>query len=259
MKPESLSALKRLVLLALCLLPLAGAAEDLKFYDVEIIIFRNDKVPRSAELSLPYPAPTPTAGTLDLSDPNQAQAISAAGFSVLPPEEHRLADQAQTIKRSSRYELLLHQAWRQPGLDREQAIPVRIKAGRLFSKKYSSIDQFSQLANPSAGVSVAGFHELEGLVKVTLSRYLHTHSDLVLRKPSGAVMLASQQAADGSESLIGQQLINYSMNEQRRMRSNRLHYLDHPQFGMLVLITPYQAEDESPEDQAQPAEPEQSE
>ena len=106
---------------------------------------------------------------------------------------------------------------------------------------------------------MTGFYELEGLITVSLSRYLHTHGDLVLRKPSGAVMLASQQAADGSEPLIGQQLINYSMNEQRRMRSTRLHYLDHPQFGMLALITPYEAGEESTEAQTEPAEAAQGE
>ena len=35
-------------------------------------------------------------------------------------------------------------------------------------------------------------------------------------------------------------LINYPLKEKRRMRSKRLHYLDHPEYGMLVLITPYQ-------------------
>ena len=36
-------------------------------------------------------------------------------------------------------------------------------------------------------------------------------------------------------------LNNHSLKERRRMRSNVLHYLDSPEFSMLVLITPYEA------------------
>ena len=35
-------------------------------------------------------------------------------------------------------------------------------------------------------------------------------------------------------------LNNHPLKEQRRMRSNRLHYLDNPEFSMLILITPYE-------------------
>jgi hypothetical protein len=54
-------------------------------------------------------------------------------------------------------------------------------------------------------------------------------------------------------------LLNYGLNEKRRMRSKKLHYLDSPQFGMLVLITPYQAPEaapaEDPVNSASPAKP----
>ena len=31
------------------------------------------------------------------------------------------------------------------------------------------------------------------------------------------------------------------IDESRRMRSNELHYLDHPLFGMIIKVTPYEA------------------
>ena len=46
--------------------------------------------------------------------------------------------------------------------------------------------------------------------------------------------------------LGGHLLLNYALNEQRRMRSRKLHYLDHPEFGMLILITPYEAQQAEP-------------
>ena len=36
-------------------------------------------------------------------------------------------------------------------------------------------------------------------------------------------------------------LNNHSLKERRRMRSKKLHYLDSPEFSMLILITPYEA------------------
>ncbi|MGB5299133.1 MAG: CsiV family protein, partial [Thiogranum sp.] len=34
------------------------------------------------------------------------------------------------------------------------------------------------------------------------------------------------------------------LRQQRRMRSKELHYFDHPRFGVIALITPYQPEPE---------------
>jgi len=46
------------------------------------------------------------------------------------------------------------------------------------------------------------------------------------------------------ETIYGNRLLNYGLNEKRRMRSKKSHYLDHPEFGMLVLITPCEAPEE---------------
>ena len=64
---------------------------------------------------------------------------------------------------------------------------------------------------------------LEGSFGVTLGRYLHFEARLLLRlAPDTTALLA----------------------EKRRMRSEELHYLDHPAFGLLVYATPV----ELPED-----------
>lgn len=55
-----------------------------------------------------------------------------------------------------------------------------------------------------------------GTVTVSLGRYLHVDLDLIYQDDSGRFRFTSH----------------------RRMRSNEIHYLDHPMFGVLVLITP---------------------
>ncbi len=47
-----------------------------------------------------------------------------------------------------------------------------------------------------------------------------------------------------SEKVYIQKLFNYPMQQSRRMRSKELHYFDHPLFGLLIMITPYEKENE---------------
>ena len=89
-----------------------------------------------------------------------------------------------------------------------------------------------------------GLYELEGKITVALSRYLHTHTDLVLRRPRlSADSLPNNAAQDrylAAYAADTRILNNHSLKERRRMRSRNLHYLDNPEFSLLVLITPYE-------------------
>jgi len=274
--------------LGLLLSPLAWAqetppADPVKYYDVEIVIFRNVNVPRGYEYNLPTPLTRRPPTSLDLFDPSSIDKAAGFGFTPLMAEELRLQGIVQSITRSSRYGLLLHTGWRQPGLEEGQSLPVWIRGGELFDGTYQSIDQVmvkpaaaqqdaDSPANPASILSdanpsqpltpitpafeqVVGLYELEGQITIVLSRYLHTHANLVFRKPaSQAPRSGKADAAELQSASLGTQrnlLFNYALNEKRRMRSKRLHYLDHPEFGMLVLITPY---DGPPAGQEPPAE-----
>lgn len=62
----------------------------------------------------------------------------------------------------------------------------------------------------------------EGTLRIDRQRFLHVYPDIHLFKATGA-----EQA--------GQTI---RMQESRRMRSEELHYIDHPVLGMLVLFRP---------------------
>jgi len=241
-----------------------------RIYDVEVILFKNKSVPKGHEVNLPTPAATHTPDTIDLFDPKQVEAAAAKGFSILQPADLRLLDVVQKIVKSSRYDLLAHIGWRQPGLDKAHAIPVWVHGGKIFDQNYSSIDQTESgvlnsnertqaadngssqaalTAAPSGAsqltttpVPQRGLYELDGAITIILARYLHTQADLVLRKPATLESLIQRVAQDKlPDTQPGERiLLNYALKERRRMRSKRLHYLDSPQFGMLVLITQYQ-------------------
>jgi len=119
--------------------------------------------------------------------------------------------------------------------------------------------------------------QLDGNIQIYVQRYLHLETDLMLRIPGekaiqlGAIetslaadkLLDSMQTEDEtnntfgwkladdflsndqSQSIVIQQVLNkYPMLQSRRMRSNEIHYIDHPLFGMLIQIRPYEKEAE---------------
>ena len=232
--------------------------EELRYYDVEIIIFKNVQVPKSKEFILPVSLPTKDAEVLDLTSPRSIKAASKKSYQITSTKNLRLLDKAGKIIKSPYYELLTHIGWRQPGLEKGQALPVWIQGGRTYGDEYVSIDsqlgslpsdsnnQFNDQTNLSTSPQlIRGTHEklyeLEGKVTVSLSRYLHTYADLILRRPR----LSLDQTLDNPE--LAAQLAyspdtrildNHSLKEHRRMRSKSLHYLDSPEFSLLVLITP---------------------
>lgn len=273
------------------LLPTAAFAqsettdEEIRLYDVEVAIFKNIKAPKSREFVLPVASPSRGDNIFDLASTDKAGKAQELGYQIVPSSELRLLDVVGRLVESPRYELLLHVAWRQPGLALEDAIPVWLKGGRIYGKEYTSIDsqmeimdsipyvadpgeetsfQFDaqtpealeqQLQAQRDAIAHRGLYELEGKITISLSRYLHTYADLVFRSPRLTVdpettnaAQAEYLAARAADTRI---LNNHRLKEHRRMRSKNLHYLDNPEFGMLILITPYEVPETPPAETVQ--------
>jgi len=235
---------KALLTFLLISVSLITHAEEVRYYDVELVLFENlDNAPRqgenwpnSVELELPettieigqpYPGPIPKA-----YDPKLT-------FKTLSPKDYQLQEQARKIDASDSRRVLLHTGWRQPGMAAEEALTVYFKrqipgtspASRVSTEVPVEPRPISRLAEAEAG-------ELEGMIKVILSRYLHVDADIVFR-PQMAEEPQNFFAMNVTEST--QQPVVYRMQQtRRRMRSRELHYLDNPVLGMLILITPYE-------------------
>ena len=251
--------------------------EEIRLYDVEIAIFKNVQAPKSKEYVLPVSSPGKDEKYLDISSASNAAELKEAGYELLPADGMRLLDVVARLVESPRYELLLHATWRQPGLDKEKVLPVWIKGGQIYGDEYTSIDSqiellesipslddtsseaeqnFAfdeqslealelQLLEQQASYRHQGLYELEGKITIALSRYLHTYTDLVLRRPRLTVDPNLRNVAQdrylATYAADTHILNNHHLKEHRRMRSKTLHYLDSPEFAMLILITPYEA------------------
>ncbi len=223
---------------------ISNEAKPDRIYDVEVILFRNEAVPKGRETVLPSPSPSLPRGGFDFNSPRSAARAAKAGFTPLKKSQLRLQAERERLDKSRRYRVLLHFGWRQPGLAARNARAIRVRGGRFYDSSYASIDDsLNNQPGTENSPPRRGLFELEGWLRVSLSRYLHTEANLVLREPANAEQIEQSQDSLGNnafDSLQQKLLINYPLKEKRRMRSKRLHYLDHPEYGMIVLITPYQ-------------------
>jgi hypothetical protein len=144
----------------------------------------------------------------------------------LPASAHRLEPQRGSLARSAGYRPLAYYAWRQPVADRNLAVPIRLPASEPHSRNGAWVD---------------------GSVEVALGRYLHLSLDLQLHTAS----VPGTVQAD----MLELEVPEFRIREQRRMRSAELHYFDHPRFGVIALITPYEPE---PDTETAPADADQA-
>lgn len=140
--------------------------------------------------------------------------------------------------------ILLHQAWRQPVRERAHAFAVLIEGGDVLPEPLlmpevgtdanaSGPDQpvmdssgqmttLPELDTAEDNIPAREIRQLQGALRFHLSRYLHLEPLLWYGSDTDA-----------------NQRIWVKIDQNRRMRSEELHYLDHPLFGLLVRITPW--------------------
>ena len=136
-------------------------------------------------------------------------------YRPLPTEERQLGNVWGSFRSSRNYRPLYHIAWRQQVVNPEEAQPLYIYLGPDTGEPTP--------VNPP---------KLEGTVRVGVKRYLHMEADLLLRLP------VTPEAGD--DYFIGPAYHSYRMQSKRRMRSGKLHYLDHPVLGVLFKAERYE-------------------
>jgi hypothetical protein len=186
--------------------PAAQGSVELPQYDVELVVFLRDANPGGEYWPEPTQLPDPrrAVATVQGGEPprpvetvaSQIRSPAQTRVTALPSTALQLKPHAEALRRKGMVPLL-HVAWRQPVADRD-------------NQDWLWLD-----ASP-----------VQGLVRISLGRYLHIDTDLVQRV----------RATDAPEPLL------IRATDRRRMRSGELHYLDHPGFGLLVLITPHENE-----------------
>ncbi|MDR9437748.1 MAG: CsiV family protein [Thiohalophilus sp.] len=232
-----------LALFSLFSLPaLAADDEPVRYYDVELIIFENlDPAHRNSEnwptsverglpesevmieLNRPYPGPIPE---------NYNPAYT---FKALPRDQYRLTEEIEKIEETPSRRVLMHTAWRQPGMSGEEALNVHLS--RTVSAgpgKQSKLD--TEQGDNAASKFEGEAGELEAYIKVILSRYLHVDANVIFqtRPQTGRFDFFIEESEEP---------VVYQLKQLRnRIRSTELHYLDNPVLGMLIVMHPVETD-----------------
>ncbi|MEE9493069.1 MAG: CsiV family protein [Gammaproteobacteria bacterium] len=186
-------------------------------YQIELLIFENLDTSASDEAWESALVEAPVAGTRNVTWVNYS--------------DFQLNKENAYFANSRHYRPLLHTAWQQTVGDKHSAKTIKLPGNAKLS---------------SSG------EKLRGTATVSVGRYLHLDLDLFLPGGTQAAFAEpiSQPAATldtgfnpginqtTSLTMPSQTSGRYHLHESRRMRSNKLHYFDHPHLGVLAIITP---------------------
>ena len=167
------------------------------------------------------------------------------GFQYLDNTQLQLTEQREKLKKHAAFKPLLHLAWRMPVKNRSSANAIHLFAGENYADKLSqaSADKWA----------------IDGNFKIYLERYLFIDSQLIIRQETeqDVTSLATPrkelefevvnsendvQILNPKESFepieIKQKTVinEVIFDQNRRLRSEEVHYFDHPLMGMIVQI-----------------------
>lgn len=226
LKMSIVKFIKALFLAILICISTSSLAKD---YIVEMILFSNTQPLSENAIHIPTQPVYPNLqGAIPLNDD-----ANSKGFILLPQEVMTLTNKAAALNKSGRYKVLQHISWLQPGLAKEDAIPVLIHAGKDYQNEFKerTYEQFDYSDQDT--IDHQPVNEIDGTVKIVLGRYLHVYTDLAYRRPFNI-------SVDSEDNPLGREhiLADFAIKSHRKMRSKELHYIDHPLLGILVEIRP---------------------
>lgn len=179
--------------------------------------------------SPPATTPTGTASPAQTAAPPPAPATPS--WRRLNKSELSLNGAEQKLRTSGRYRPLLHIGWVQPLDSSDQGTPLHIYDGMELARG-SAAPTSQEGTAPQTGVKP--LHLLDGTFTLRRERFLHVDADLGYNK--SYVPKDNTQATDAAQPLT--QYVR--MVQSRRTRGDELHYLDHPLFGVLFVVSPFQ-------------------
>lgn len=205
-KPKK--ALSVLFVLAILGSSLPASADP---YSVEVIVFEN-LVSDSSEGELW------TRGSVGID------VSSAVEPDIKYEAESPLSTVADLLDTDPNYRVLYHNRW-------IQELETKSKS-EIIHIHDAAIDAWTESAHAS--------RYLDGVVRFYRGRFLQFEAHLAYR-PLGM----DDHITDIDEpNRMTLPIQRYTLNQKRRIKSNQLHYFDHPKFGLLVMVA---AEEANPE------------
>jgi hypothetical protein len=213
---------------------------------------------------------------IELKDPTKTQTQTSTGdnppisdftkesYWQLPANERNLNNQARILERNPGYQVLFHQAWRQEITNAKQAFSLLVSGGQAYGKhlelegsitlsvapylKISTNLWFSQFdvnlgeLEPNSEIEQKTWPEIPLRPNYVahnrpMSLDMDINQELSANTLGNTAITANLMSDEEKEPYIPRQIV--LMQQERDMRSNEIHYLDHPLLGIIIKIVPY--------------------
>lgn len=226
----------------------------MRYYDVEIVVIENMSAQQKASESWPLQVNLiKKERTVELGQTVSREWLPdgvdlKASYKKLSSAHYNLTDYVKKISASKRQRVIFHTAWRQPGLDKNTSLPVHfihevaappVIGGETVSEQRTGTEASEIKTTPSI---------LEGVLRVTLARYLHLEAELTFKDKQPEIIATDNPFVvldtQSEREKIQKQGVIHLKQKRRRMRSKELHYIDHPVLGILINIIPYEKPEE---------------
>jgi hypothetical protein len=227
----------------------------MRYYDVEIIVIENmsDEEKNSENWPLQVNL-VKDEKMVELGQPVLSEWLPESvdlneSYKELKASQYQLTSEVEKLSESKTHRIIFHAAWRQPGLDKDLSLPVHFKreipAAPVIVDEKSPESNTEQTTTPKVQATPS---VLEGILRVTLARYLHLEAELTYQDKLPEVIKTDNPFSildnENKIETIKKQGVIHVKQERRRIRSNETHYLDHPVLGILVRMTPYEKPEE---------------
>lgn len=195
-------------------------------------------------------------------------------FEYLDSSHLQLVEQRKKLEKHASFKPIFHMAWRMPVKGPKASQPIHLFAGNnlalnIQKRQLEALTETEQSGNEQAPEKteqlIADIAPLltdkwaiDGNFKVYLNHYLYINSQLIIRKEvseniiqpepvieliddENGVQIAAQNDnmnTDEAPSKVEQHTVikEVLFDQNRRLRSEEIHYLDHPLMGIIVQI-----------------------
>ncbi|MFV8782467.1 CsiV family protein [Microbulbifer sp. SA54] len=247
------------LLLSLCAAGAEAASYAGNQFEIELVVFSRDNGMNQSRESWPAAPRLEYADRwVDFDTPSSAD----AGYPALQPAANQLDNKVDALRRSPGYRVLFHKTWRQVLQEQRNAPQVLIKGGPALQDHHAlegsitlSVSRYlhlstdlwlSELDAPSGATtsSVQGIQipaQPKSALRGDVSEEPVALSSDSAFGGNGSYSTSADSAVFFADGATEAHTPFYAsrvavLQEERRLRSGELHYIDHPKLGVLVEV-----------------------
>ena len=184
-------------------------------------------------------ATTATTANPAGNDPNQTTGTTASAptLQLITTDNYLIPAATLDKLRQHGYKIVLQAGWVQPSAQLDRTTHLHLLGGQSYP---SNTDQ-SNATNTLGAITTSttpqnpSTYQVNGDIAISLNRFFNFKFNLLFTEPTASLQKIDRQFNRNNQ---WGQWSYFHLYQRRRMRSGELNYIDHPLYGILVMIKP---------------------